>query len=590
MLKNVRAVWNILFQINNILSRKQKKDAILVFIYMLIGSSFELLGVSAIYPFLLVMLDFENLREKWYIRFIYDIFPNIIERDILLVIGGIVILVYILKNLFLVFNAYVQHSYAAKFQCEISTRMLSAYMRRPYLFFLDTNSGVIMRGITSDIYGAYQVFLCFLTMCTEILTVAVLGIFLFVIDWALSLSAMALMAVCFFTIMFFCKGRMKRAGNILREAEALKNQYGYQAINGIKEISVLNRREKFVKKFNKAALLEQKATAAYGFICACPDRILEGVCIGGFMGIICIKIAMGTNLNFFVPVIGSFAMAAFRILPSIARISNRVNTIVYYRPALQSVYDNMKEAEEYKMLHDGFSVRENRQSEYIHFTNKITINNIYWRYQNSRNDILHNASLYINKGESVAFIGASGAGKTTMADIIMGLFRPQRGMVEMDGIDIFTMPQEWSKIIGYVPQSVFLIDDSVRCNVAFGLEKEEISDEKIWEALKQAQMKPFIESLPNGLDTIVGERGVKLSGGQRQRIAIARALYENPDILVLDEATSALDSETETAVMESIDALQGTKTLIIIAHRLTTIRKCNRIYEIGDGVAVERKK
>ena len=198
--------------------------------------------------------------------------------------------------------------------------------------------------------------------------------------------------------------------------------------------------------------------------------------------------------------------------------------------------------------------------------------------------------LTIKKGQSVALIGSSGAGKTTLADIIMGLLKPQTGTVYMDGIDIFTIPRQWARIIGYVPQAVFLIDDTVRSNVAFGLKKNEIDDEKVWEALRQAQLKEFVEELPYGLDTIVGERGVKFSGGQRQRIAIARALYENPDILVLDEATSALDSETETAVMESIDALQGSKTLIIVAHRLTTIRNCDVIYEIKDGVAVRREK
>lgn len=209
---------------------------------------------------------------------------------------------------------------------------------------------------------------------------------------------------------------------------------------------------------------------------------------------------------------------------------------------------------------------------------------------NAKEAVLTNTFLCINKGESVAFIGSSGAGKTTLADIIMGLLKPQEGSVEMDGIDIFSIPHQWAKIIGYVPQSVFLIDDTVRRNVAFGLKEEDISDEKVWSALGQAQLKEFVEGLPAGLDTIVGERGVKFSGGQRQRVAIARALYEDPDILVLDEATSALDNETETVFMESIDALQGSKILIIVAHRLTTIRNCDRIYEITDGIAIERKK
>lgn len=213
-----------------------------------------------------------------------------------------------------------------------------------------------------------------------------------------------------------------------------------------------------------------------------------------------------------------------------------------------------------------------------------------WKYQAGKNEIFQDLSMTITKGESVAFIGTSGAGKTTLADIIMGLLKPQSGSVEADGVDIFSNPHRWSKIIGYVPQAVFLIDDTIRANIAFGIPDNMVNEDKVWNSLIQAQLKIFVESLPDGLDTIVGERGIKLSGGQRQRIVIARALYEDPDILVLDEATSSLDTDTETAVMEAIDLLQGHKTLIIVAHRLTTIKNCNKIYEIREGKAVLSKK
>ena len=590
MLSTLSAIRRIFTQLNFVLGKKLKKDSVGVFLCMLVGSGLELVGISAIYPFLQAITDADALKEKGYIKWIFSIWPDTTDRMILLVIGMIIIMVYIIKNVFMVFSAYMQVSYAAKLQRNISVKVLNSYLKRPYEFFLNTNSSVMNRGITSDVAGVYQILLNCFTIFAELITVTALGIFLFKTDWSIALGAMLLAALCFVVIIFVFKGKMKRAGNDMREATALKGQYGYQAIWGVKEITVLDRRDNFVKKYDDAAFLEQKSQITYGFVNACPDRILEGLCVGGFMGIVCIKIALGVELDSFIPILGTFAMGAFRILPSISKISSRVNSVIFYQATLQNTYNNLREVQDYEAKKQEHILSSDIVPGNIRFVKGIEVKGIKWEYQNAKEAVLDQASLYIRKGESVAFIGASGAGKTTLADIIMGLLKPQEGKVEMDGIDIFSIPHQWARIISYVPQSVFLIDDTVRNNVAFGLEEDAISDDKVWSALEQAQLKKFVENLPKGLDTIVGERGVKFSGGQRQRIAIARALYENPDILVLDEATSALDNETETAVMESIDALRGSKTLIVVAHRLTTIRNCDRIYEIKDGVAVERNK
>lgn len=581
----------IVKQLNYILGRKQRRGAVVVLLCMIMSSGMELLGVSAIYPFLQIALDADAIQSKWYVQCIKGVDPNVSTKDILIIIGVAIMLIYVLKNLLLLLSVYVQNQYAANMQKENTIKVLDAYLKRNYEFFLNTNSSVILRGISTDVNGVYQILLSCLSMTAELINVVVLGVFLFVTDSFICVSAMILAGMSFLVIIFGFKGKMKRAGLNMRQSYALKNQYSYQAVMGIKEITVLDRREPFIDQFKEAAELEARASLINGFLAACPDRILEGVCISGFMGIVCIEIAMGKDLNTFIPALGTFAMGAFRILPSISKLSSRTNSIVFYRPCLQSTYDNLKEINQY----DGENVseieeREAYNGENLSFQNCLEIKKISWEYLNAQNCVLQGLSLTIHKGESVALIGASGAGKTTLADIIMGLLPPQAGSVEMDGVDIFSIPHQWSRVIGYVPQSVFLIDDTVRSNVAFGLKKEDVSDDKIWTALEEAQLKEFVEGLPYGLDTIVGERGVKFSGGQRQRIAIARALYENPDILVLDEATAALDTETENAVMESIDALQGAKTLIIVAHRLTTIRNCDKIYEIKDGVAVARNK
>ena len=597
MKSNFKAFKQIFIQLNSILNKKQKWGSAVVLCSMLICSGMELLGVSTIYPFLQLMLEPEKLSEKWYVQQLEKISPDVSFIEVLIVMCVAIIVIYILKNCFMLLGIYIQNAYAAKLQKEISIEVLNSYLRRPYQFFLNTNSSVIIRGIGFDVGGVYQILLHCFTILAEIVNVLALGVFLFMIDIFITVSAMLLALICFIAIIYGFKGKMKRAGEEIRQASALKSMYSYQAITGIKEITVLDRRENFVEKYGKVAEVEERLSCLNGFINACPDRILEGVCIAGFMGIVCVEILRGIDLNTFIPVIGTFAVGAFRILPSISKISSRLNAMVFYRPCLQSTYDNFQEIKEWQQCKENRGREDTCNSMYAqhalarpNFQKEIEIKNIFWKYLNTKDYVLQNLSLTIHKGEAVAFIGASGAGKTTLADVIMGLLRPQMGSVKADGNEIFEMPHLWSQMIGYVPQSVFLIDDTVRSNVAFGLEKEVISDELVWEALQQAQLKGFVENLPEGLDTIVGERGVKFSGGQRQRIAIARALYENPDIIVLDEATSALDNETESAVMEAIDALQGYKTLIIVAHRLTTIRNCDTVYEIKNGVAVEKSK
>lgn len=594
MKSNLRAIKRIFIELNYVLNKKQKYNSIGVFFCMLLGSGLELLGVSSIYPFLQMMLDPEGIQQEWYISWLYDIRPTITTKSVLLIFGVGIILIYLLKNAFMILSAYVQNAYSAKFQFELSTLMLNSFLRRPYQFFLNTNSSVILRGIKGDVAGVYHIILNMFTILSEMLTIILLGTFLILTDAMMALSALALALACFMAVVFGFKKRMKKAGNDVREEEMQRNRYAYQAITGIKEITVADRIENFVDKYAGAAEKVQKATLTNAFLSACPDRILEGVCIGGVIGIVCVKIAVGTNIDTFIPVLGTFAMAAFKILPSVSKIATRVNSLVFYQKQLDATYDYLKAAREYEAEMRAYSQKHigkilDRDVE-IEFRDKLSIQNIKWKYLNSKEYVIDGLYLDIKKGESVALIGPSGAGKTTLADIIMGLLKPEAGTVEMDGKDIFAIPHQWARLIGYVPQSVFLTDDTLRNNVAFGVDEKEISDDKIWNALEKAQLREFAESLPYGLDTFVGERGVKFSGGQRQRVAIARALYENPEILVFDEATSALDNETEAAVMESIDSLQGVKTLIIIAHRLSTIRKCNKIYEVRDGVAVLRDR
>ncbi len=593
MKKNLLAVIRIIKQLSYILTRKQKAQSIKVFFTMILLSCLELLGVSAIYPLLLVMSSPQQIREKSYLAWLYRIKPAISYEEVVVVICSFAIIVFLIKNALAVFFIYQQYKFAASFQREAATDMLRKYMRRPYEYFINTNSSIIIRGISSDTTSVYMIILNSFQLAGELLTVIMISVFLVLLDVTVALCALALASICFLIILRGFKGRMKKTGRLAREAMAEQSQCSYQAITGFKEILVLDRKDYFTKQFEKAATKLNHCNLINGVVTACPDRILEGVCLSGFLAIACIRIVIGGDVASFLPVLGSFAMGAFKMLPSISKLTTRINAIVYQQFGLYSCYENYKEAariEEEERLNGVEQVEETKEFNYdssVSFQDAVEIRDVAWKYRNSSTDVLSGLSLQIKKGEAVAFVGPSGAGKTTLADIIMGLLKPQSGQILMDGQDIFLIPHTWHKQIGYVPQTVFLIDDTIRANIAFGLPENLISDEKIWDSLEQAQFKSFVENLPDGLDTMVGERGVKFSGGQRQRIALARALYENPEILVLDEATSALDSETEAAVMESIERLQGHKTLIIIAHRLTTIKNCDKIYKIEEGVAEE---
>lgn len=594
MCNNLKTLIQMLKQLNYILDKNQKKRAFWLLVVIMASAGFELLGVTAILPFVEAAVSPDKMLQNKYVMKIAPVVGIANANDLLFVMGMGLIGVYIVKNVFLLYANYVQYDFATRIQKELSVNMLHSYMNRPYSLFLNMNTSEILRGCSNDTSCVYNVIDYLSTIISQVLTVAMIGVYLIYTDSIIAISVLFLMLIVLFGIVLFFKPTIKKAGQKNQELVMLKNKILVQVVNGIKEIFVMQRKELFMDAYDEASDQSRKVQRTYSVLSASPDRIVEGICISGIIGIVCIRLVNdSSNMIAFIPKLAAFAMAAFKILPSIGKIANRMTGIIYSRPGLISVYQNMVEANCYaKQMQQYIADNgvDDEQLENIEFRKALSINHVLWQYENQKAPVLTDVQLTIQKGEAIAFIGASGAGKTTLSDIILGLLQPSKGTVEMDGIDVYTIPMQWAHIVGYVPQSIFLMDDTVRNNIAFGIPAETIEDKYIWDALEKAQLKDFVEKLPYGLDTIVGERGVKFSGGQRQRVAIARALYNKPEILVLDEATAALDNETETAVMESIDALQGQITMIIVAHRLTTIRNCDRIYEIKDGVAVEREK
>lgn len=594
MSNNLKTLVQMLKQLNYILDKGQKKRAFGLLLVIAASAGFELLGVTAILPFVEAAVSPEKMLQNKFVMKIAPVVGIANANDLLFVMGLGLIVVYIVKNIFLLYANYVQFDFATRIQKELSVKMLHSYMSRPYTFFLNTNTSEILRGCSNDTTCVYVVIDYLSTILTQVLTVSMIGIFLIYTDPIIAFSVLSMMVVVLLCMVLFFKPTIKRAGQKNMELLTIKNKILVQVTNGIKEIFVMQRKQLFLDAYDDASDQSRKVQRTYNVLGSSPDKIVEGICVSGIIGIVCIRLVNdSTSMIDFIPKLAAFAMAAFKILPSIGKIANRMTGIIYNRPGLISVYQNMLGADCYAEQMQQFIADKriaDEQPEKLEFQKQLSINHVFWQYENQKAPVLTDIQLTIQKGESIAFIGASGAGKTTLSDIVLGLLQPSKGTVEMDGIDVYTIPMQWAHIVGYVPQSIFLMDDTVRNNIAFGIPTETIEDKYIWDALEKAQLKDFVEKLPYGLDTIVGERGVKFSGGQRQRVAIARALYNKPEILILDEATAALDNETETAVMESIDVLQGQITMIIVAHRLTTIRNCDRIYEIKDGVALERSK
>ena len=593
MLGKLRIFNEVVEKVLKVLSKEQKKKSVSAFIAIVIASFLELLGVTIIVPFITAVMNPGIFLNNQYILSFMN-FLGVVEVDssaILIAFGVLLILIYIAKNIGLLFSRYIQNAYQANLQKDISTMMMKSYLNHPYEFFVNTNSAEIMRGVETDVSGFTEIIRVLFTCLAELITVILIIGFVLTTDFLTSIGLVGVASLCVIIIVFGCKNVMAKTGNRNRKATALKSKCAYQTVNGIKEIFVMQRKKFFLKEYEAACEEFGAIRKLYLLVTSIPERIIETMVVCGIVAIVCIRILQGYAAEAYIPQLAALAIACFRLLPSLGKLTDGVSQMVYNKPCLDAVYNNIEEAREYvrknTILSDAISYED---MTHLTFENEIEINDITWRYINGDRNILEHTSLKIYKGESVALIGESGAGKSTLADIIMGLLHPQCGSVLVDGKSIEANYFQWANMIGYVPQTVYLIDDTIRNNVAFGIPQDEIRDDAVWAALRQARLEEYVSSLTHGLDTIVGERGIKFSGGQRQRIAIARTMYYDPEILVLDEATSALDDETEKAVMESIDSLQGKKTLIIIAHRLSTIQKCDKIYEVTDGKIIERNK
>lgn len=580
-------------QLAYIFNRKEKMQIVFLFLAAIAGSLLECLGVGVFMPFVNVLMDTGAIQKTWYLNFFYEKLNFQSAESFLTVLTIAIIVVFVIKNLYLIAEKYAIYHFSYNTQMKISTRLLRAYMDEPYTFHLNKNISVLQRSMQEDSNLFASAVIHFMELIIEVTVCISLGISLFYISQSMTVIVVGLLILCMGSFILISKKFAKGFGRDCQRYKAKIYQWMNQALGGIKEVKVLNREEYFVDSYQTYYKKYAKGLRISRLLGAVPKYIVEMVSMSGLLIAIIIKIKYGkTDIITFIPQLSAFAVAAFRLMPSVGRINEHVTNILYAAPSIELVYHDLKDvegSEEPKEERTGQNQDAAKPADW-RFEGELRIKNICYHYPNVEENVIDYADFSIQKGQTVALIGESGAGKTTMADIILGLLTPQYGKIKADGMDIFKNMDAWHRDIGYIPQTIYLSDDTIRNNVAFGVYEEKIDNEAVVEALKKAQLYEFVEGLSDGLETVVGDRGVRLSGGQRQRIGIARALYHNPEILVLDEATSALDNDTEAAVMEAIDSLRGEKTMIIIAHRLTTIQNADVIYEITGGKAQLRTK
>lgn len=588
MLKEIRKVKDALGKLSFILNREQKKYCVLIFFMSLLSALIETVGVSIIVPVVQMVISVDALMEQPYVRPLINLFHLKTSTDVIIFVCIGVGIIYILKNAYSFLYTWASAKFSNKIRRELAVRVLQTYMKQGYIFFVDHNSSTLIRGISSDVISVQNVITHFFSFMCKILIITCMTLFIIMHIPLAALLILGVVGFCFAVSQIVFRKPMRQFGVSSREYSYRASQSSLEAIQGYKEILVFGRQDYFVNEYLKNMIGFNKAEVQMTVASASPSFMIEVVCIIGILTVVAVQSITAGGSSDLLAQMAIIALATLRILPALGILLGDVNSIVFNAPGLNSAAETLhlvKELEKEKTI-------ERKKGSYadVSLKSELAIAHASYAYPRTDKNVIDDLSMTIKKGTSVGLIGTSGAGKTTLADIVLGLLKPQSGKVLMDGVDIEELGEAWHSIIGYVPQSIYMTDASVRRNVAFGIEEALIDDAKVWKALEMAQIKEFVEGLAKGLDTNVGEWGVQLSGGQRQRIAIARALYSDPDIIVLDEATAALDNETEDAVMESIEALQKVKTLIIVAHRLTTIRKCDIIYEIADGKAIPRSK
>lgn len=568
-----------------ILDRKQKIHICFLAVMIFIGAALETVSMSAILPVVYVIIDAEKMQSNELVIKVMDIFNINSITQLTVTLLGLLIVMYIVKNLFLLLLTGEQNRFISNNRNKIISQVLREFLNRPYEFYLDADIPTVFRLTDSDIPNVFTILMAIISLASEAVVFVLLSIILLLIDWKLVTFIVLVMGILSLILFKILKPILNTLGSKNQAIQSRIAKWRIQAIYGIKDVKVLHREAFFADNYESNGKIGADYSRRYAVINATPRLLIETVFITSILLYLIVYILSENDVASLIPTLSAFGVAAIRLMPSVNRINTYMTDISYFKPCLDYVYENMNVNELSKRTNH--TLRPVDESKTMELKQQIELKDIVYAYPNTDKLIFNHADMTIPYGKSVGIMGPSGAGKSTVVDILLGLLKLHEGSITCDGVDIFDNYPAWLSQIGYIPQSIYLVDEPIRNNIAFGIADEDIDDERIWQVLEEAQLKEFIQTLPEGLDTAIGDRGVRLSGGQRQRLGIARALYHNPEILVFDEATSALDNETEHAVMEAINSFHGKKTMVIIAHRLNTIADCDLIYKVDDGKIVQ---
>lgn len=567
---------------------KQKGRIVILFCMMVIGAGFETLGVGLILPIMTVVVSPESVESGW-LAVLYHFFRMKSTNQFMILLISLLIALYVVKNIFLYCLAYVQARFICKNQFAMSNRLFRAFVNRPYEYFLNSSTAVILRVTGQDVNNVFLLLTNILNFFAEFFVALFLVVLLLCVDVTMTV----LMAFILFIAMMLNKQGLKpvlfQAGKQLQDSSANMSKWQLQTLSGIKEVKVTNKQEYFMEQYETYGWKTVNVQRKLNVLSQVPRLIIETVSIGGVLAIIDFMLIRGADISQMMTQLSAFAMAAVRLMPSANRMNNYLNGMASCEASLNTVIQILDEME--KENRNGKKEEDSQKNlDSMELKKEINMEDIVFAYPGNEKLIFDHAKMQVPVGKAVGIMGPSGAGKTTIVDILLGLLHPSKGRILADQVDVMEHYSAWLANIGYIPQTIYMLDDTIRENIAFGISKNQVTEERIWEVLKEAQMDEFVRELPEGIHTMIGERGVRLSGGQRQRLGIARALYHDPPLLVFDEATSALDNETEAAIMEGIQHLKGRKTMIIIAHRLGTIQDCDIIYKVEGGKIAEVSK